>query len=277
MHGSQAQRIWRSPRSSRWRWSSDIAAPQRSQRAVAGAPATAVVGCPRAKRRKRATTSALSAPGGGSLRPTGSPLPAAPCPVRVRTGAAPAPPSRPCPPARAAAPARAGPPPRPARARRAAGRSRARSARRSGSRRSASRRRGRHGTRHRRCDRPAACPSTLATTSSAPRSVIVRSSPGETSPAASSAIHVGVGAGRSPLGIWICSSPGDGPGGLRAGTTPSTSSPARSGAASSIASLMASSSVAADAGQPLQWPSRRSRATPSSMPRNSTSPPWDSM
>ena len=37
MHGSQAQRIWRSPTSSRWRWSSDIVAPQRSQRAVAGA------------------------------------------------------------------------------------------------------------------------------------------------------------------------------------------------------------------------------------------------
>ena len=48
-----------------------------------------------------------------------------------------------------------------------------------------------------------------------------------------------------------------------AATTPSTSRPARSGAASSIASLIASSSVAADAGQPLQWPSSRSRATPS--------------
>ena len=39
----------------------------------------------------------------------------------------------------------------------------------------------------------------------------VRSSPGATSPARSSAIHVGVGAGPPPLGIWICSSPGDGP------------------------------------------------------------------
>ena len=109
-------------------------------------------------------------------------------------------------------------------------------------------------------------PSTLATISSAPRSDTVRSSPGATSPARSSAIHVGVGAGP-PLGIWIWSSPGDGaiP---RAGAaaTPSTSRPARSGAASSSASLIASSSVAAEAGHPSQCPTRRRWATPSCEP-----------
>ena len=57
----------------------------------------------------------------------------------------------------------------------------------------------------------------------------MRSSPGATSPAASSAIQVGVGAGAPPSGIWICSSPGDGPTGLRLGATPSTSRPEQVG------------------------------------------------
>ena len=47
--------------------------------------------------------------------------------------------------------------------------------------------------------------------------------------------------------------------------TPSTSSPARSGACSSSACLIASSSVARDAAHPLQLPCSASRATPSSI------------
>ena len=59
--------------------------------------------------------------------------------------------------------------------------------------------------------------------------------------------------------------------------TPWTSRPARSGACSSSACLIASSSVARDAAQPLQLPCRTSLATPSSIPISSTLPPWDSM
>ena len=59
--------------------------------------------------------------------------------------------------------------------------------------------------------------------------------------------------------------------------TPSTSIPSRSGAASCSACSIASSIVDADAGQPSQEPSSRSRATPSSIPSSSTLPPWDSM
>ena len=86
------------------------------------------------------------------------------------------------------------------------------------------------------------------------------------------------GRGRVAVGHLDLQQPGRRPGALAgARRRPRPRGPARSGAASSIASLIASSSVAADAGQPLQWPSRRSRATPSSMPSSSTSPPWDSM
>ena len=68
--------------------------------------------------------------------------------------------------------------------------------------------------------------------------------------------------------------------GLRIGfgsATPSTSRPSRSGAASSSASLIASSSVAAEAGQPWQWPTSLRCATPSSSRSSCTSPPCDSM
>ncbi len=62
------------------------------------------------------------------------------------------------------------------------------------------------------------------------------------------------------------------PGGPCVGSSsaPSTSSPRRSGAVSIRARSIASSSVAEDAAHPRQLPSRRSLATPSSMPRNST-------
>ena len=60
-------------------------------------------------------------------------------------------------------------------------------------------------------------------------------------------------------------------------TTPSTSMPSRSGAASSSAWRTASSSVDDDARHDLQLPSRRSFATPSSIPSSSTLPPCDSM
>ncbi len=61
-----------------------------------------------------------------------------------------------------------------------------------------------------------------------------------------------------------------------AGAAPSASMPSMSGAALWIASSMASLSVTADDGQPLQLPSRRRWATPPSRPSSSTSPPWDS-
>ena len=67
----------------------------------------------------------------------------------------------------------------------------------------------------------------------------------------------GRSAARLPLGA--ASIPG-------ASTPPSTSSASRSGACSSSACLIASSSVAEEAGQPSQLPERRIRALPSSIP-----------
>src|SRR4051794_40442370 len=81
--------------------------------------------------------------------------------------------------------------------------------------------------------------------------------------------HQTAGQGPGATRISICSSP-DGAG------ASSSSMRSTSGAALSTAASMADFSVSAEDGQPLQLPCSRTRATPSSTPSSSTSPPWDS-
>ena len=242
MHGSQAHRIRRSPTSQQVAVVLGHRARRTGRSARPVAPAAAAArpgaGCPRAMRRSRATTSALSAPGGGSRH--GASATFTFVPARPSSGTGSSWPSS----APSARPARGRSKPRPQRAQVRISPLSVASPRlgvAAGARAAIGQQRA-VDVGH---DELGAAQRHRAQL--AGRDVAgARRAPSMSASASARAVAVG---------HLDLQQPGRRPGRLAgAATTPSTSRPARSGAASSIASLIASSSVAADAGQPLQWP-----------------------
>ena len=120
----------------------------------------------------------------------------------------------------------------------------------------ASRRPGRCRSTGTRCGRRAACPRRLRRPSRHRAASPSRPRRGATSPAASTGSQVGA-ASRPRIAVMPP------PAGCAGSARPSTSTPEQVGRRAPRARrLIASSSVDNDAGQPWQWPSSRSRATP---------------